>query len=136
MRVEEILLFDEYWLDPRFTRKKPKMNGSMMHRYGDNIYRTGPGGAYLQLDSFHSEDDGSMSAANRKRDTGTTEKVLISNEFAYFGKSAPLVPEALRFVVKTGPGHKCRFADHEQVALQAWLATLLERGYVNEPGRW
>lgn len=136
MRVKEIALFDVYWSDPRFARKKPNMRGSMMHRYGDNIYWTGPDGTFQQLDSFHSEDDGSLSAANRERDTGTTEKVLISNEFAYYGKSAPPIPEHLRFVVKKGPGHKCRFADDERSALEAWLATLTESGYVNEPGRW
>jgi hypothetical protein len=136
MRVKEIALFDVYWSDPRFARKKPDMRGSMMHRYGDNIYWTGLGGTFQQLDSFHSEDDGSLSVANRERDTGTTEKVLISDEFTYYGKSAPLIPEHLRFVVKKGPGHKCRFAEDERSALDVWLATLTESGYVNEPGRW
>lgn len=136
MRVGEIVLFDEYWADPRFARKKPNMRGSMMHRYGDNIYWTGPNGTLQQLDSFHSEDDGSLSVANRERDTGTTEKVLIGSEFAYFGKSAPAIPCELSFIVKKGPGHKCQFADDERRAVEAWLAMLPERGYVNEPGRW
>ncbi|PHR80311.1 hypothetical protein [Henriciella sp.] len=107
MRPSEIMLFDEYWADPRFARKKPNMRGAMMHRYGDNIYRTGPDGTFQQLDSFHSEDDGSLSVANRERDTETTQKVLIGSEFAYYGKSAPMIPHRLGFVVKKGPGHKC-----------------------------
>ena len=130
------MLFDEYWSDPRFARKKPNMQGSMMHRYGDNIYWTGPGGTFQQLDSFHSEDDGSLSVANRERDTGTTQKVLIGSEFAYYGKSAPAIPHNLGFVIKKGPGHKSRFADDQRMAVENWLATLLEHGYVNEPGRW
>jgi hypothetical protein len=136
MRVSEIISFDCYWSDPRFARKKPNMRGSNMHRYGDNIYWTGEDGTFRQLDSFHSEDDGSLSVANRERDTGTTEKVLIANEFTYYGKSALLIPEPLRFVVKKGPSHKCRFADDKRAALEAWLVTLPERGYVDEPGRW
>ncbi|MDJ0627607.1 MAG: hypothetical protein QNJ44_05060 [Rhodobacter sp.] len=136
MKVEEIILFDQYWSDPRFARKKPNMRGSMMHRYGDNIYRTGKDGTFQQLDSFHSEEDGSLSVANRERDTGTTERVLISAEFAYYGKSALPLPEHLRCVVKKGPGHKCRFAEDDLVAIEAWLVGLPERGYVNEPGRW
>ena len=112
------------------------MRGSMMHRYGDNIYRTGPDGAFLRLDSFHSEDDGSLSVANRDRDTGTTQKVLIGAEFVYYGKAAPPIPHELGFVVNKGPGHKCRFADDDGMAVEAWVATLPERGYVNEPGRW
>ena len=112
------------------------MNGSMMQRYGDNIYWTGSDGTYQQLDSFHSEDNGKLSISNRERDTSTTSKVLIANDFAYYGKSAINIPRSLSFVVKKGPGHKCRFANHEQVALHSWLMDLPERGYVDEPGRW
>lgn len=136
MRVDEIVLFDEYWTAPRFARKKPNMRGSMMHRYGDNIYWTGPDGTFQQLDSFHSEDDGSLSVANRERDTETTQKVLIGMEFAYYGKAAPSIPHELGFIVKKGPGHKCQFADDDRTAVEAWIVTLPERGYVNEPGRW
>ena len=136
MRVDEIMLFDEYWAHLRFARKKPNMRGSTMHRYGDNIYWTGPDGTFQQLDSFHSEDDGSLSVANRERDTGTTQKVLIGSEFAYYGKAAPIIPHELGFVVKKGPSHKCQFADDDRIAVEAWIATLPERGYVNEPGRW
>lgn len=50
MRIDEIMLFDEYWGDPRFARKKPNMRGSVMHRYGDNIYWTGPDGMFQQLE--------------------------------------------------------------------------------------
>lgn len=136
MRVSEIVLYDDYWSDPRFARKKPNMKGSLMQRYGDNIYWTGPDGTYQQLDSFHSEDDGSLSVENRERDTGTTWRVLIGSDFAYYGKAPPMIPEPLHFVVKKGPGHKCQFADDDRAELEAWLATLPERGYVNEPGRW
>lgn len=136
MRVEEILWFDQYWCDPRFVRKKPDMHGSMMHRYGDNIYWSGPDGSFQQMDSFHSEEDGSLSVANCVRDTGTTEKVLISKEFAYYGKSAPLIPDSLKFAIKKGPGHKCRFAEGELVTIEEWLMALPNRGYVDEPGRW
>lgn len=136
MRISEITSFDGYWSDARFTRKKPNMNGSMMHRYGDNIYHTGDDGTFQQIDSFHSEDDGSLSFANRERDTGTTEKVMLATDFAYFGKSAPVIPEHVRFLIKKGPSHKCRFSDEQRATIEAWLATLPERGYVGEPGHW
>lgn len=136
MRVAEIITFDEYWEAPRFSRKKPVMNGSLMQRYGDNIYYSGADGTYQQLDSFHSEENGSLSVPNRTRDTETTSRVLIGGEFAYYGKAALPIPQPLRFVVKAGPGHKCRFADLERASVESWLATLPERGYVGEPGRW
>lgn len=112
------------------------MNGSMMHRYGDNIYHTGSDGTFQQTDSFHSEDDGRLSVANRERDAGTTEKVMLATNFAYFGKSAPIIPEHMRFLIKKGPSHKCRFSDEQRATIEAWLATLPERGYVGEPGHW
>lgn len=136
MRISEITSFDGYWADPRFARKKPNMNGSMMHRHGDNIYHTGDDGTFRQIDSFHSEADGSLSVANRERDTGTTEKVMLATDFAYFGKVAPIIPEHVRFLIKKGPGHKCRFSDDEHAAIEAWLAILPERGYIGEPGHW
>lgn len=136
MRISEIISFDSYWSDPRFVRKRPNMHGSMMHRHGDNIYSTAVDGAFLQIDSFHSEDDGSLSVGNRNRDTGTTEKVLLGTEFAYFGKSAPTIPENVRFLIKKGPGHKCRFSEAQREAIEAWLKTLLDRGYIDEPGHW
>jgi hypothetical protein len=136
MRISEITSFDGYWADLRFARKKPNMNGSLMHRYGDNIYHTGDDGAFQQIDSFHSEADGSLSVANRERDTGTTEKVMLATDFAYFGKSAPVIPEQVGFLIKRGPGHKCQFSDEQRAAIEAWLATLPERGYVGEPGHW
>src|SRR4051794_22002633 len=38
MQVDEIVPFDEYWIDKRFRRKKPAMGGTTFLRYGDNIY--------------------------------------------------------------------------------------------------
>lgn len=73
---------------------------------------------------------------NRERDTEATQKVLIGSEFAYYGKSAPMIPHELGFVVKNGPGHKCQFAYDDRMAVEAWIETLPERRYVNEPGRW
>jgi hypothetical protein len=76
MRVDQILSFDEYWADHRFRRKKPVMSGTTYLRYGDNIYHRNGGADFLQEDSFHSREDGSLSLGDLHRDTGTTEKVF------------------------------------------------------------
>lgn len=104
MRVSEIMFFDQYWANPRFRRKKPVMNGSRMQRFGDNIYYTGDDGEICQLDSFHSEENGSLSVPNRDVDTGATSRVLIGTEFAYFGKNAPLIPGTPSFYREEGTG--------------------------------
>jgi hypothetical protein len=96
MRVDEILTFDEYWVDIRFRRKKPVMGGTTYLRYGDNIYHRDIDGVFQQEDSFHSLEDGAVSLGDLRRDTGTTEKVLIGREFAYWGRSAIKLPDKLR----------------------------------------
>ena len=70
--------FDDYWQDRRFRRKKAVMSGSTVLRYGDNIYHRDGGEEFLQEDSFHSLEDGSLSLGDLHRDTGTTDRVLIS----------------------------------------------------------
>lgn len=89
MKVSEVLTFDEYWSDTRFFRKRPMRNGSLVMMVGDNVYHRDPGdGHWIQLDSHHSSPDGTPNHMNLKTDT-SSENVLISNHFFYFGKSAP-----------------------------------------------
>lgn len=94
MRVTEKMTFAEYWNDPRFRRKRPILGKSKLAFYGDNIYRPTAAG-FEQLHSHHSLADGSVNAHNRDKDTGSNN-VLVSEEYVYFGRSAPQVPAYLR----------------------------------------
>jgi Nucleotide modification associated domain 2 len=62
MRVDEVLTFDEYWIDQRFHRKKPHMSATTYLRYGDNIYHRDGGDTFKQEDSFHSMEIRCLSA--------------------------------------------------------------------------
>jgi hypothetical protein len=89
IKVTEIATFNEYWLDPRFQRKKPLRNGSYAMMVGDNIYHQQIGSeAWIQEDSHHSNPDGSPNLKNLTRDTSSVN-VLISDHFYYFGRAAP-----------------------------------------------
>jgi hypothetical protein len=136
MRVAEILTFDQYWKDQRFRRKKPHMSGTTYLRYGDNIYHRDGGKTFKQEDSFHSMEDGSTSLGDLRRDTATTDKVLVGHEFAYWGRAGIKVPKHLAFLLKKGPGHRCRFTAEQVTAVMAWLGTLPQRGYISEPAHW
>lgn len=136
MRVDEILTFDDYWNDRRFRRKKPVMIGTTYLRYGDNIYHHDGAAAYRQEDSFHSREDGSLSAGDLQRDTGATDKVLIGHQFAYWGRAAVPIPDDLHCFIKKGPAHKGNFNEEEIAKLMAWLGQQPERGYVGEPSHW
>jgi Nucleotide modification associated domain 2 len=137
MRVDKIITFDDYWADPRFSLKRPVMRGSVMQRHGDNIYhRDAETGAWRWVDSFHSEPDGGYSQSNLNRDTGRTDKVLIGYDFAYWGIKGPKIPDALSDFVVKGQGWKCNFPQDRLAAMQDWLSTLTERGYLGEPADW
>jgi hypothetical protein len=136
MRVDEVLTFDEYWKDARFRRKKPRMSATTYLRYGDNIYHHDGEKEFKQEDSFHSMEDGSVSFGDLKRDTGTTDKVLVGHEFAYWGRAGIKVPQRLVFLLKKGPGHRCRFTEDHVAAVIKWVSSLPERGYIGEPAHW
>ena len=38
MRVDEVLDYDTYFREPRYQKKKPKLQGTWISRCGDNIY--------------------------------------------------------------------------------------------------
>lgn len=93
MRVDEVLDFDGYWVDPRFQSKKPLLNGSLKQLYGDNIYHK-RGRLWIQEDSHHSLSGGRPNLKNIERDTGTN-RVLISRNFVYLGERAIEIPARL-----------------------------------------
>ena len=90
MKITETLKYDEYWSKPRFLIKRPLRNGSLVMMVGDNVYHKGVDGNWIQEDSHHSNSDGTINQKNLMRDT-SSENVLLSNHFYYFGKAAPLV---------------------------------------------
>ncbi len=136
MRIDEIVDFDRYWSDPRFRRRRPVMNGSLMQRHGDNIYHRDVDGSWIQADSFHSEADGSPSLPNLKRDTGSTSRVLLGRDYAYWGKDGPSVPDRFSQFVHSTQGHKVRFPPPEVETFVAWLRSMPERGLIGRPANW
>lgn len=140
MQVSEILSFRNYSSDNRFSRKRPFRRGSRKQSCGDNIYlRNADDSGWEQRDSFHSLPDGSVNNQHVQRDTGV-DKVLISDNFVYFGGEAPAFPKALRSfngidVCKSGIGWK-RIEDEELIEhFEAWIRSL-NLGYSGPPMEW
>lgn len=138
MKICETMSFDDYWHGPRFQLKKPVMNGSRMMGYGDNIYHHSPGGDWLQADSHHSLEGGVVNPKNLNDDT-ETNRVLIAEEFWYFGSRAPVIPAEFRGEGKAdicvGRGHKVNFDDGLVEDFLAWVRTQTP-GCVGRPDRW
>lgn len=122
MMVTEKITFNEYWNNPTFVDKKPVRNGSQKMLVGDNIYFRDPAtNRWHQQDSHHSLADGTINTDNLKRDT-SSENVLISRHFFYFGLAAPLIPSALLVEIgfKNGIGHRVYDASATK-KLMNWL---------------
>jgi hypothetical protein len=141
MRVTEAMTFDTYSRDTRFEAKKPFRRGSRKQSCGDNIYyRDTPESDWHQRDSFHSTEEGRLHALHVARDTGVN-RVLISEDFIYFGGTGPAFPEDLqdengKRLCKHGIGRSCFYDPQLSIDLERWIRSLDMRGYQGPPQEW
>lgn len=140
MQVTETLEFPEYWQDPRFARKRPMRRGSRKQSCGDNIYFKNADGNWGQLDSFHTNADGSLKPEHVKRDTGVN-RVLISNNFFYFGGEGPVIPAQFcdpnHYDICRKVRQRKRLEDHEWIAeFAGWLSSFGDPGFYGKPVDW
>ena len=91
MMVTKKITFNEYWNSKAFNNKKPVRNGSMKMMLGDNIYFQNMDKSWHQVHSHHSLENGAINYHNLNRDT-SSEYVLLSENFYYFGSMAPVIP--------------------------------------------
>lgn len=141
MKVSETVGFENYWNDPRFRRKRPNLHGSKKSACGDNIYNKDPTtGRWRQLDSFHSKPDGSPNPDHVAKDT-SVDRILLSDDFVYFGGSGPSIPAALR---NFGDLDLCIARQGRKVfdnvvfidACVTWIRSLAVHGFVSDPFDW
>lgn len=130
MKVEEMMSFDTYWDDSRFLVKRPHLSGSLKLRNGDNIYhRPTVCDSWIQEDGCHSNDDGSPNYDHIERDTSIS-RVLISQEFVYYGKSAVDIPVKFlnwgdKDMFVGVRGYRCHFPRELQDRFIEWVQSLL-----------
>jgi hypothetical protein len=134
MFVTEILSFQEYWNDNRFRAKQPNFNSSIKNAFGDNIYHLDEHGHWIQEDSHHTFEDGTVCEKNLRTDT-KSNRVLISNDFAYWGSSSPSLPENLQALARGGRGYKVNFADEFKTQIRVWASQQI-RGVRGSPLNW
>ena len=137
MRVTESLSLNEYWDDPRFIDKRPDLYSSQKRAFGDNIYYSdAKSDQWRQIDSHHSYADGMPNALNIQRDT-SANRVLVSDEFVYFGGEGPSIPKFNGVsVVHTTQGHKNSFSSDVVKGFIEWIRGLGETGYCGTPAKW
>ena len=137
MRVTETMTFDEYWRDFRFYDKRPGLYSSRKKAYGDNIYhRENAGSDWGQLDSHHSFAYGGLNIKNKDNDT-KANRVLISNDFVYWGGDGPRIPSSIKGnICHTTQNHKSNFQEHIVREFINWIDSLDDTGYCGVPLEW
>ncbi|WP_084182728.1 hypothetical protein [Nevskia soli] len=141
MRVASILSFQEYDANPNFEDKKPYRRGSRKQSCGDNIYYWDAAeNDWGQRDSFHTNNDGSIHAEHVRIDTGVN-RVLIGDDFVYFGGEGPLIPDTLtrpdgRTIIHSGIGYSCIDDARSRDRFIEWIRSLRIRGFQGSPFEW
>ena len=128
MRISEVLDFDRYYSDPRFTTKKPVPGKTWKEACGDNIYhRTEDGSSWIQEPSpFHNTPE------YLKRDT-KHPRVFISEYFYYFGANAPAIPADFSTLVRDRQGCRCSYPPDVADGFVQWLEASYAPGVHGEP---
>lgn len=139
MRITETVTFNEYWHDERFAKKKPNLRGSKKLAFGDNIYFKGLMDKWHQVDSHHSFRGGIPNIDNIINDT-QTDRVLISEDYSYWGGEGPLIPDHLRNYegvdICAGRNHKSLFPTLLIDAFITWHRSMGARRYNGHPIDW
>jgi hypothetical protein len=135
MKVDDVLGFDEYWEDARFSRKKPKSDGELALRCGDNVYEPMSNRKFRQLPCLHSDRrcPSHENAKNKAKDL-SGKHVLVSKEFTYFGSKPRNLPHELNRLI-VARGYRCCLPDEVVAAFLSYTKTI-DFGVYAEPRKW
>ncbi|MGC9777793.1 MAG: hypothetical protein HZR80_00960 [Candidatus Heimdallarchaeota archaeon] len=127
-QVNEVLTFDEYYNDPRFSQKKRIDSSSYIKVFGDNILHSPTKNSKQKANKYLMDPELEPTSSSCTKKKPSKEKnipvdnVLISkeNQYYYFGCFAPNILSDLQEHFKKGPGHKS--PDDEKI-----LSTILDK---------
>lgn len=140
MQVEETLSTEAYWHDERFQKKKPIISGSWKTACGDNIYEPLGNGNWHQLNSYHSQDDGSPNEPHILRDTAV-QRILISQRYIYYGAEGPILPHNFlaggeNDLLRSKRGYS-RIQEIDTIEeFETWFVSLEKTGFQGVPWDW
>lgn len=137
MQIEEKIAFADYFADPRFECKIPKLGESQcVYKAGDNIYRPKCSDPH-DYDDFEQLYNSNHCVTEKDKDL-SGKFVLISSRFYYFGKEAILIPSNVRPDVPLGQSaHGVQ--THDQNRAQNFINYIVDnwqKGVHGEPHSW
>lgn len=127
MQVSEVLHFNTYFQDRRFSRKKPNVAGTWRQRVGDNMYHLDDSGRWKQHQSIHHR-----SSSQNDQDL-KHPFVNIARQFFYFGEEAVPIPARFDRLVWRRHGAKYRHDPAVSAAFIQWIQAKHETGRHGEP---
>ena len=134
MAVSETMPFSAYWVDTRFTVKRPKWStGSRVDRVGDNCYEPIGPHDFRQQQSVHSNRDGSEDAGTKAWDL-SGQQVLVAKRYWYFGNDGLDLPPEFEFLI-VGRGHRSQFSA-EQIQRVTDFLSQIPVGVHGAPRDW
>ena len=101
-----------------------------------NIYHHDATGNWMQEDSHHTNEDGSINLYNLKRDTKTTDRVLISDDYYYLGRNCITLPPDLLNAIWIGIGQKQLSEEVVLRVVDFVERNCPEKGYLGEPHKF
>ena len=133
MQVIETLNFEDYWDDPRFKAKRPRMDLGHIESVGDNIYhRNELNGEWIQEPSQHPHSD--RGACEQDMDVDlSVDRMLIGETFVYWGGDGPRLPAFAGEDLFAGRGHKFKYRPEVVREFLEWYGELGLQGVVGEP---
>ena len=84
----------------------------------------------------HSYEYGVQNPYNLEKDTGT-DRVLISDDYVYWGGSGPEVPIIQgEDICHSTQKHRCKFPEQVVQDFVEWIRSLNDTGYCGDPLEW
>ena len=137
MKVTDKITFTEFWSSKKFQNKKPNLKADkIMDRIGDNIYQPKNKNQkklsdYTQIKNINHQEK------HMKRDL-SSEYVLLSDCFYYFGVNAIDLPKKLRPDVPKGQSAHGTQTRNLQLCheLISFIQKKYKKGIYGQPTKW
>lgn len=124
MEVDECIHMNDYFNDPRFQAKKPRIIGSWKQRCGDNFYSQNSYGVWIQHPNpFHG---GMLSTDTRN------PYVFVAREFWYLGKARVETPNEFHVMIG-GRGARVNHPKGLPEKFKAWVRSTFSTGVADRP---
>jgi Nucleotide modification associated domain 2 len=127
MHVSETLPFEKYYVDVRFEKKKPIVDGSWRERCGDNMYYKSERGQWVQHPNYYHNSPESF-----KKDI-KHPTVFIAENFYYFGDKAVAIFPEFQDLIWKRQGIKSNFDIVVVEMFVDWLKENFSSGILGKP---